>query len=452
MRPGADPYRYFISSGQGGNRPDGPDSVGIVARATQVAEKKKRLAAKIVGNHIEIVVEGAGEWVTDAYRPVFTSLNSRLTMLSKRLSVYYADDSRWKKAPEWTRTLFEHEIYLDKADPHDLALYYNLTPDIVFIVTPDFTHSELAGEWTNRNGQLVFVEKPFDSQARNVDALLKALGRNRGTTVLGLDHYQFRAHGLRDILPNVVEHVGGALAKIEFYMTETQPLEFRRARTLQYGLTLDMLPHMLAMLTVFGDVKSIDDIQVLDAGRYGPEFKAKDSEKIDGRDVEIWKDVPAYFQRETYSKVRFTFEDYSGNHFRVPCTAVVGKGFKSDVKYFQVTGRNGNSVRVEFRPTPKSDPTPGYPWGQIIFLLGDNKTGPQGVAAVETSKEQYYKQLLADLETGTWATLGSTLLPDPEARAIVAALDRIWWAIEDFKEERGKWGEITLQKTQPSDL
>jgi len=61
-------------------------------------------------------------------------------------------------------------------------------PDVVFIVTPDYTHSSIARDWLGKT-PLVFVEKPFDSRLANVHALFVDLAQRRGATVLGLDHW-----------------------------------------------------------------------------------------------------------------------------------------------------------------------------------------------------------------------------------------------------------------------
>jgi predicted dehydrogenase len=384
------------------------------------------------------------------------------------MSVFYADDTRWKNAPEWAKeeNLKGYEDYLDKADPADFPVYNNLIPDIVFVVTPDFTHCELARRWLRKRAPLVFVEKPFDSQLKNVEALFNARGRDPVTSVLGLDHYQFRAHHIHEILPEITQHLDGALAEVHFYMTETQPLEWERRRTLQYGLTLDMLPHLLALLTFFGDLRSVHDIQVLEAGRYGPEFKAKGKDE-EGKEIE--QDVSEQFYNETYSKVSFTFEDYSGNGYRVPCMAVVGKGFGRAVRYLEVTGRNGNAIRVEFSGAPNPNPSPVYPWASIMFLLGSDSPNVPGMRVVddpylpgrklrispnkgpvERSREKYYQNLIEDLVNGRSTTLGNTLLPD-EAEQIVRVLDSIWWAIQEFRKKRG-WSEIVFQQTDPMTL
>jgi predicted dehydrogenase len=465
-KPGTDVSRYFISD-QGDYTPGAADDVGMAAREKLVASEKKRLGNPTLKHpQTEIVVEGAGDWVTEAYRPVLARVAEKAQQQGKKISVFYADDSRWRNAPEWTQKPEAHETYLDKANAGDYAMYRIRKPDIVFIVTPDFTHSSLAQWWVSRKAPLVFVEKPFDSQLRNVEALFNALGRSPLTTVLGLDHYQFRAHKFREILPKIEKHLGGAIAGVEFYMTEVQALELGRIRTLQYGLTLDMLPHMLALITCVGDVSSIDDIQVLDAGQYGPELKAI-GKNAKGEEVE--EDVSGRFLNETYSKLKFTFEDYSGNRHRVPCTAVVGKGFKRATKYLEMTGKNRNGVRVEFGGKPDLGPANDYPWGRIMLLFDDDSASHRGARQVndphcdsrvlrvarntrevEAYRERYYKDLIEGLTEGNSTTLGSTLSPG-EAWEIVRALDRIWWAIQDFREKRG-WSEHGFQQTDPIEL
>src|SRR5213078_4895028 len=98
----------------------------------------------------------------------------------------------------------------------------------------------------------------------------------------------------------------GALARVDFYMVEPQPVEAKRVRALQYGLTLDMLPHLFALLTYFGPVNTIDEIQVIEAGQYDP-LVSEDPV------THARQDISAVFRNETFSEVRFTFEDYSRN-------------------------------------------------------------------------------------------------------------------------------------------
>lgn len=383
------------------------------------------------------------------------------------LSVFYADDTRWKPRPQWADpgkpayNLQPWETYLDKADPSDFEIYQNLRPDVVFIVTPDFTHAALARWWLGKT-PLVFVEKPFDSHFDNVEDLLRDLGRRRGTAILGLDHYQFYALPIHELIPAIVEHLGDALAHVVFYMTEDRPLELDRVRSLQYGLTLDMLPHCPALLTYFGDVGTIDDIQIVEVGQYRPLIAADRQRTVEA-------DISQRFHNETASRVRFTFQDYSGNGYHVPCLAVVGKGLAQEVKYLEVTGRSGHAIRVDLNRPPHPNPVPHYPWDSVFFLQGEQAPLPPRMQVHEVQdpydpqrtlrvlydpedsgrfrrplERARYERLLDDLLNGTGIAVASTLLL-MEASEIVRALDRIWWAIQASKP----WTEYALRELHP---
>lgn len=474
-QPGTEVYRYFFPGIGGASRASPSPSGSIAAEERRRAEEKAR---RIAGqeeqpvDRLAIVVEGAGDWVERCYRPLFKKKVSQGAMLS----VYYADDTRWTGSrPAWADPndpaydLQDWETYLDKANPHDFAVYQQLTPDVVFIVTPDFTHSALARWWLNR-APTVFVEKPFDSQLDNVDGLVSEMGLSQpNTAVLGLDHYQFYALPLHDLLPEIERHLGGALAKAVFYMTEDRPIELHRVRTLQYGLTLDFLPHFPALLSYFGKVSTIDDIEVIEAGQYEPliarDPKTGQEENIEDR-----------FYNEAYSRVRFTFQDYSGSGHRVPCLAVVGKGFSQGVKYFEVIGRNGNGIRVDLNRPPDPNPAPDYPWDSVFFLMQGDQVRPPTGTRVRTVQDPYdpqrtlhvledpknpsrfhrrlereiYEKLLDDLLNGTRTAVASTLLL-PEAYEIVRALDRIWEAVQDWKamQPSEAWLEYDLKQLNP---
>jgi predicted dehydrogenase len=399
----------------------------------------------------------------------------------KKLSVLYIDDTRWKPRPRWADTskwddpahwkdststgLQSWEVYLDKADPGDYAKYLNLRPDVVFVVTPDFTHSAVARRWIGKT-PLVFIEKPFDSQIKNVDDLLLALGQrlesDASTQILGLDHYQFYALPVLALKNTIDEHLGCAIKEVVFYMTEDRPIEQGRVRSLQYGLTLDLLPHLIALLTYFGDVSSIDDVSVDDAAQYHPLVAGP-------RDSSEQKSITAEFFSETYSRVRFTFQDHSGNGYRVPCTAVVGKGFSKEVKYLQITGRNGNAVRLDLNRKPPSSANAGYPWDSLFLLQGDEpvifpntevRREPDPYSPMEILRivhkpgnpadlcrpleRSRYERLLDELLTVPGVAVLGTLTRT-QGRQIVLALDRIWWAIQETKP----WKRYLLGRQDP---
>lgn len=457
-------YRYFFPNEKAATPPPAsPTSEAVLGSTTNNEPVEKR-------NYdlpLVIVVEGGGDWVAQTYRTLF-----KLKVdAGYKIAVFYADDSRWKLRPLWADEsrrsnpinsgeiaqdgLQPWEVYLDKAEPEDFAKYLNLRPDVVFIVTPDFTHSTIARHWIGKT-PFVLVEKPFDSQVKNVENLLLALALSQShggqkTEVLGLDHYQFYALPICDLKPDIYKHIDYVIANVNFYLTENRPIEKGRARTLQYGLTLDLLPHFVALLAYFGDVGTIDEISVIEAGQYHPLITTS----REGADAES---IFGEFRSETSSRVKFTFLDRSKNGFRVPCTAVVGKGFSQEVKYLELTGRNGNSIRIDLNRKPaNADPDSKYPWDSIFFLQGDQPPlfeatdlqmipdpyFPKRILRVlHAPKEPLrfcrelerlrYRLLLDDLLKGTLDSINNTLRLT-QGGDIVWALDRIWWAIQDAR-------------------
>lgn len=477
-RKGTDVYRYFIPETEAAKpdppKPQLPDHDETEKRTTTEAETPTD--AQPLNRPLVIVVEGIGDWVEKAYRPLFVKKAKE----KRRLSVFYTNDSRWKETPTWATKkvgsdeadlnaendgLRSWETYLDKANPEDFAKYPRLRPDAVFIVTPDFTHSLLARQWLNK-APLVLVEKPFDSQVSNVHDLRRSYRYPTHTEVLGLDHFQFYALPIDDLQTKIRKHLGGAIKRIDFFMTESRPIEAGREKSLQYGLMLDMLPHLLALLTYFGDVGTIDDISVVEAGRYQPLITATEDYPKEGS---IKDEIADQFDSETYSRVHLTFQDHSRNGFHIPCLAVVGKGFDSEVKYLEITGISGHAIRVDLRSQPKDDSS-GYPWDSIFFLQGDSTLNDPNITLREINdpnqlgrtlnivedardparfcrrlKRQRYEELLNDLLDGTTTAVRSTLTLT-QGQSIVRALDRIWWAI---RAEKSEWKDFPLLQQSP---
>jgi predicted dehydrogenase len=458
--PGSAVYRFFIPTCEAAAVPQAVQGRSSGGLSAPVEDATRPLPTSRLNRPLQIVVEGVGDWVEQAYRPLFQKKASG----GKDLAVFYADDTRWKdRKPDWVEKLKDWEVYLDKADPNDFARYRLLRPDAVFIVTPDFTHAATAQGWLGK-APLVFVEKPFDSHVKSVEDLMFDLGDLRKTAVLGLDHYQFYALPITGLKAQIMEHLGWALARVDFFMLEERAIELDRVRSLQHGLTLDMLPHLAALLTYFGDVETIDEIRVLDARQYDPLIAARRGE-VDGPLIE------AQFRNETYSRVEFTFKDESGNGFHVPCLATVGKGWSREAKYLEVTGYNGNSVRIEFSRAPEPDPCPGYPWDAIFFIQGDET--PTGTLQVRLATDPHHpgqalrlledpsdpKRLRPQLERFRYEKLVDALLAGGQAAIpgilplkasleIVRALDRIWWAIqESIAEPLASWPRYDLKRS-----
>lgn len=463
---GTEVYRYFFEKAKEA-KPDKRQRTSAPLIKSYASRSENQLVELTPITHpLVIVVEGVGDWVEQAYRPLFIEKREE----GKKLSIFYADDTRWKKRPEWAspEKLHPWETYLDKADLEDYDKYRILLPDVVFVVTPDFTHSAVARWWLGKV-PVVFIEKPFDSQIKNVDDLRAQLGEQRSTVVFGLDHYRFYAAPIEDLKEKIEEHLDGVLEKVVFYLTEKRPIEAERTRTLQYGLTLDLLPHLTALLSHFGDVGTIDNIRVLEAGQYDPldAVSPKTGERID---------ISKKFYNETYSRVQFTFRDFSGTNFDVPCLAVVGKGFSKEVKYLEITGCNGNRIRIDLNRDPEKTPSSlypdRYPWDSIFFMqsedaplqtnavvrrirdpyngdmlavLYDPSYDPQkGHTFCRPLKRERYNKLLESLLSHENTRVTSTLSL-AEGREIVRALDRTWWAIQAARP----WMQYPLGDVNP---
>lgn len=443
--PGGEAFAYFFPGATAS--PPAADSAAFVREEGQLFAERQRhvVPTKRLGNPM-ILVEGAGEWVEAAYRPVF----QKLVAQGRPLTVFYADDTRWRAAPAWTQKLESWEAYLDKADQRQLVLYGNLRPDAVVVVTPDFTHSDVAQHWVAGGIPLILVEKPFDSLLSNVERLFDALARKQAlVAVRGVDHYQFRASPFHDRISRVAAHLGGSPSAIRFFMTETRALESTRLRTLQFGLTLDMLPHLLALLAAFGDIFTIDDVEVIEAGQYT------------GMNEQQRKDL-LEFPNETYSVVRLTFEPFGSGGVRIPVTAVVGKGFKEEVKYLEAEGANGNRIRLDFRKTRPQGAA--YPIGYMLFLAPDPGPVVTSVADLYTGAQihvqeksaladpkLFYEKLILDIADGRSECLGNTLLPG-ECWQVVKVLDCIWRAVQDYRSRRGNWEKWPIGSRDPHSM
>lgn len=448
-------YRFFFSRSGGSGGGNGEEEIPEPKRPLHKGEEewlKKgprflepgREEDEPAQRDIQILIEGAGEWVDQAFIPSIEKAREELAVRRQRqtdlpdFGVIIADDSRWhspgKKppvkpnpqiypdllrvidhglnhgksygiAPQGVTVTPRPVTFWDKAYLFDFKKYQCLRPGVVFIVTPDYTHSALCRAHLDRV-LTIFVEKPFDANWGNVRTLLEARGRAAlDTEIYALDHYRFYAWPLRDLLKDATAWLGGALREARFCMTETGPVEPHRIRALQYGLMLDMLPHCFGMLAFFGKLESVDEFEVLEVGRY----------------------EGAPIPNETYVHVHFTFEDYSENGWRVPCETYIGKGLEKDRKYFEVVGKSGNSVLIALTSKKtwwRSDQGDQEVEGGIYFV---------GAGGAMTKKADLdpdrYKQLLLDLITGELKAIVCAM-PLVAGERIVHALDRFWNAIQ----------------------
>jgi len=403
---------------------------------------------------IQILIEGAGDWVNSALIPSIEKAREELAVRRSQgqpnlpdFRVIIVDDSRWHspgKTPPVRpdpkiysnlRRAIDHGLnhgvsyniapkkgvpvtpgpvtFLDKASPHHLQRYQLLRPGIVFIVTPDYTHSSLCQAHLSR-APTIFVEKPFDANWENVRELLEARGRMGPVTeIYALDHYRFYSWRLRDLLEDATEWLGGTLKEVRFCLVEDKPVEAHRIRALQFGLLLDLLPHCLGLVAFFGKLNTLDEFEVLDVGRY----------------------EGAPIPSETYTHVRFTFEDYSDNGWRVPCEAWVGKGLRPVRKYFEVVGKSGCSVLVALGDTTWRYQGEDRPIRGGIYFVDehgdfiDKQRRRTNNPRASIDKDRY-KQLFLDLITGERKAIVCAM-PLEAGEQIVYALDKFWKAVQE---------------------
>jgi predicted dehydrogenase len=456
--PGTPVHRFFFPAAA--EQKPGAPKLGPLPPSI-VAAETPRTSTKL-NRPLVIVVEGAGKWVDQAYRPIFRKKKNE----EKRdLRVFYADDTLWKGRPDWSyrdvkNGLEPWEVYLDKNDNADALRYAMLRPDAVFVVTPDSKHAETARFWLDKT-PLIFVEKPFDSEIANVEELQFGFAQRPRTQVVGLDHYQFYALPLKELWNHEIRTiVGTGIESVDFILAEGHPIESDRVRSLQHGLTLDLLPHLLALLTFFGDILTIDDIVVHRVWRYDP-LEARSTDK-----PPKVTNIEHEFRNETACRIDFTFEDYTNNGFRVPCRALVGKGFSRDVKYLEVRGLTGHSLRIDLNKTKPDNADPMYPAGSVFFIA-DRDVAPWGRRAMvdpydadrvigvlmngdETLRKplesERYSSLLDDLLDGSGRTAFSSL-SIAQGSHIVRVLDRMWWAVQQSKP----WSKHAVDVVHPMD-
>jgi predicted dehydrogenase len=419
-------------------------TVPVQERAKLIAERwqalfdqKLRVARglEFAGNRLKMVIEGTGDWVIKAYRPALF----RVAEQGVKLDVTYvynsaiqgvvapSVDDRWKEELK-DRPKATWEQFIDKSC--DFELLRKDKPDAVFVVTPDKTHCTIATEWL-RWAPLIFVEKPFDVSPSAVEALIAAHGDRDGMNVLGVDHYQLYATPMLPLIGGVVEALGGAITDVEFLMCEHNGVETERIPTLQLGLTMDLLCHLLALLLPFTDLNSLDAIDIPERARYrtpagSPQFGA-----------------------ETFSRTTFTAADCIDQTTRFPCRATVGKGLQQAVKYIQLLGANGRSLRIDFLKREKD----ALPWsrGQYplesmfltyaagergsgfivndpyrdagkLHIIAPSVFGPNGRTPTDVT---LFERLFVELARGGNIALSSTLLMR-DAEPLVRFLDRLW--------------------------
>lgn len=156
-------------------------------------------------------------------------------------------------------------IRIPKIDPGVTYLNINtdrsriadLHPNVVFIVTPDETHCELAKQWLGR-ADIIYIEKPFDASLEVAASFVADLSLCPNTEVRVTDHYLSKFPS-EYILRNREELFAGigSIIKIKTALLEPQEIEPGRA---VFSLMADMIPHTIVCANLF--FNAIDDVEI----------------------------------------------------------------------------------------------------------------------------------------------------------------------------------------------
>ncbi len=313
----------------------------VVSLADTIARRMDRVSAisPIENRTVMIAVQGCGDWTQGAIQPDLGVLPAELREVGHPgLSVTYLD-----VIDTPTLTLADHERYWCLTRDDDRANVDNMVFDIVIIATPDYMHVQNVQEWRGRaeSAKLILVEKPFSDasyELRRLEGEIEVSNRPEDIQFLfGLDHYLLYASDLLTLGAEIDDHLG-EFESIGFSMTEQDPIEAVRLRSLQSGLIFDMGAHFLAIATVLGEASSLENPGVSWRGTH----LFDPFEELQGR---------VYFS-ETAAQLHIS-ACRPGS--RIEANGRVGKAAGEDSKYVRLASRSGErSIRLDLtqRPSP----------------------------------------------------------------------------------------------------
>jgi len=384
------------------------------------------------GRLLKFVIEGIGDVVQKYYAPALKSLmdEGKIHVTFVDQSDYWKGDERLKAKHEKFIRLFQSwgANYLDKSTADGRKKYANLRVNVVFVATPDSTHVDVALPWLNPpdRRQLLFVEKPLDSSLdRARDFLYKTKIRDPNIRVL--DHYLARAHPLHDpnVLSDIYEALGGHVIGFSFYLLENRsgpprvgPIENdSRVQATRHGMILDLMPHILALLSTFGIIETMR-VTSLRVGQYT------------GVDGELSK--RSLIDRETFAHASFGLLSHYPGSF-IHGNAYVGKGIRGskslaidgDVKLLELEGANGSKLQCDLRSS-------GAGSSEAWIISEDGKKelacsltpDPYNLLirnAVQLLEEPYHKSQLS--------------LPVETAKSILSVLEEMRWLFRSVEKE-----------------
>ncbi len=306
-----------------------------------------------------IIVEGMGDIVTKPFG--YARALEKLKIDDPNLRVIFTDVKEF-----WTRSS-DPKIYLEReaaltqlskwgaefldksaSNPEDLKKYkalQNASVDAVFIATPDRLHITTAQYWLTGNCKRIFIEKPLTNDKAEADKWLSNLQEEDLGRLIAFDHYlaKVHAHFQYDKHIQMIWRSTGRPRDFRFYFLEDHsgtdrnylkevarkgrtdrngPIENEgRTDSLQEGLILDLMPHILAILIYFGDPETVEVTEIRAAKYSGVDYD--DSQQ-------------AGIKRETFAAIKFTFLDH--NEKKINGEAFLGKGVRGSKRYPKMDG------------------------------------------------------------------------------------------------------------------
>lgn len=393
-----------------------------------------------------LLMVGTGDVVRKFYLPALVEQKR----LHPDLQVVFVDDSTyWSNDPVLVikmKSIYEEIVkegfkVLDTAPQHFVdseKILQEYAPDAVIIATPDKSHEALSLKWlkaTKNSSSLVpiIVEKPFSTDAKSANRMLTASASD-GDRILALDHYSMMTQLDDTQWAQAMEHLGGQITRIEFLAIEDRsgghlghhtgidadgPVEREgRLRSLQNGLSADMLAHMPPSIAQAVDTRTLKLKEAL-GGIYTVSSKGKEVETALGA--------------ETFSATTFTAKLRASDD-SVEIRSYVGKGIRGirsfmgqhdgNVKITRYVGRNNKEIWIEMDAT-KKDPLAHYvDSGKVVSsfpiesgyrklaaslmsgtylqsgLLDESHVGVTTVQAIDATREQIRKNSLIKYPTG----------------------------------------------------
>ncbi len=380
------------------------------------------------GRPFELVIEGVGDVVQRYYAPTLKSLTDE-----GKIHVTFVDQSEYWRGDERLRAKHEKFIgllpswrasYVDKSTGDGKKKYPDLTGHIVVVATPDSTHVDVALPWLNSpdRRQLLFVEKPLDSSLDKARLFLSKT-KTRDPQIRVLDHYLARVHPLHEpvVLAGIYHALGKQVIGFSFYLLENGsgsprigPIENdSRVQATKHGMILDLMPHIPAVLSIFGIIETMRVTQ-LQVGQYTG---------VDGDPSKR-----SLIDRETFAHAGFGFLSHRPGRF-IDGHAFVGKGIRGSrnlgidgaVKLLELQGANGKKLQCDLRSSGA-----GSSKAWVISKDGTKKFFCNLTAdpydylirdAVKLLEDRFHKSQLS--------------LPVETAKSILSALEEMRWLFKD---------------------